>query len=201
MSEASPEKRLLEKATPEVAFCFVLNRLLEREAWARERLSPFAGACVELHAPLLPTVRLTVQADGLVEPGGAEPELTVTARPELIAALGKGEEALTRAIDVSGNARLASEVMQLARYLRWDVEEDLSRLFGDVAAHRLVQAARDFGHWQLDAARRIAESLAAYAADETRVLLRPAELEGHRERLAALRDAIERLGKRIERLG
>ena len=201
MSEASPDKRLLEKATPEVAFCFVLNRLLEREPWARERLAPFAGACVELRAPLLPSVRLTVRPDGGADPGGGEPELTITAKPELIAALGQGEEALTRAIDVAGNARLASEVMQLARYLRWDVEEDLSRLFGDVAAQRLVQAARDFGHWQLDAARRIAESFAAYAADEARVLLRPAELDAHGERVAALRDGIERLGKRIERLG
>jgi ubiquinone biosynthesis accessory factor UbiJ len=201
LSEAPPEKRLFEKATPEVAFCFVLNRLLASEAWARERLSPFAGACVELRAPLLPPVRLTVQADGRVAPGGGEPELTVTAKPELIAARGKGEEALTRAIDVSGNARLAGEVMQLARYLRWDVEEDLSRLFGDVAAHRLVQAARDFGNWQLDAARRVAESLAAHAADEARVLMRKAELEAHRERVGALRDAVERLGKRIERLG
>ena len=201
MSEASSQKRLLEKATPEVAFCFVLNRLLEREPWARARLAPFAGACVELRAPLLPSVRLTVRADGAVDPGGGAPELTITAKPELIAALGQGEEALTRAIDVSGNARLASEVMQLARYLRWDVEEDLSRLFGDVAARRLVQAARDFGHWQRDAARRIAEGFAAYAADEARVLMRPAQLDAHAERVAALRDAIERLGKRIERLG
>jgi ubiquinone biosynthesis protein UbiJ len=201
LSEASSQKRLLDKATPEVAFCFALNRLLEREAWARERLVPFAGASVELRVPLAPPVRFTLLPDGRVQPGGHEPELTLAVKPEIIAALGKGEEELTRAIEVSGNARLASEAMQLARYLRWDIEEDLSRLFGDVAAHRLVETARDFGRWHLDVVRRLAESFAAYAADEARVLVRRAELEAHRERVAALREAVERLGKRVERLG
>ena len=39
------------------------------------------------------------------------------------------------AVDISGNARLATEILALLRYLRWDVEEDLSRIFGDVIAH------------------------------------------------------------------
>ncbi|MGQ0651598.1 MAG: ubiquinone biosynthesis accessory factor UbiJ [Betaproteobacteria bacterium] len=201
MSEASSEKRLLEKATPEVAFCFVLNRLLEREAWARERLAPFAGACVELRAPLVPPLRFTLLPGGRVAAGGPQPELTLVVKPEVVAALGKGEEAISRAIEVSGNARLAAEAMQLARYLRWDIEEDLARVLGDAAAHRLVETARAFGRWQLDTARRLAESFAAYATDEARVLVRRADLEAHRERVAALRDAIERLARRLERLG
>ena len=31
------------KATPAVAFCFFANHVLDAEAWARERLAPFAG--------------------------------------------------------------------------------------------------------------------------------------------------------------
>jgi ubiquinone biosynthesis protein UbiJ len=42
-----------EKATPAVAFCFLLNRLLAAEPWARLRLAPFAGETVELRAPPL----------------------------------------------------------------------------------------------------------------------------------------------------
>ena len=41
---------LTEKATPEVAFSFLLNRLLAAEDWARQRLAPFAGEIVELRA-------------------------------------------------------------------------------------------------------------------------------------------------------
>jgi len=201
LSRAAP----LEKATPAVAFCFFLNHLLAKEGWARDKLAPFAGEAVELRAPPLPAVIVTILQDGRVEAGrvtagGAAPALTVTVKPELLRALGRGEDHLMRAVEVAGNARLAAEVMLLARHLRWDAEEDLSRLVGDVAAHRIAEGARAFVAWQADAARRFAEALADYAAEEKRVLIRRAELAAHAVHLAALRDALDRLGKRIERL-
>ena len=66
------------KATPAVAFCFLLNQLLERERWARERLERFAGQSVELRPPLLPPLRLAIAAGGRIEEGGTEPSAIVT---------------------------------------------------------------------------------------------------------------------------
>jgi len=190
-----------EKATPAVAFCFALNHLLDAEPWARERLAGFAGESVEVHAPLLPALRLTILPGGRVEAGGGEPALVLTLQPEALAGLARGGEHFMRSVEVAGNARLAAEAMALVRHLRWDVEEDLSKLIGDVAARRLVQAGRDLAAWQVDALRRLAETFADYAADESRLLVRRPELEGLGGSVAQLRDAIERLEKRIERLG
>ena len=53
-----------EKATSAVAFCFFVNRLLDAEPWARERLSPFAGEAVELVLAPLPPVRVTIVEGG-----------------------------------------------------------------------------------------------------------------------------------------
>ena len=189
-----------EKATPAVAFSFVLNRLLAAEDWARQRLAPFAGETLELRASPLPTLRLRILEGGTVEAGGAEPGLTMTLKPELLVALARGEEHAMRAVDVQGNARLAAEVLVLARHLRWDFEEDLSRLFGDVVAHRLAGAARAFAAWHVDAAQRVAGALVDYATEEKKVLVRRAELETLAQPLAQLRDAIARLDKRLERL-
>jgi ubiquinone biosynthesis protein UbiJ len=189
-----------EKATPAVAFSFVLNRLLEAEPWARERLAPFAGETLELRAPPLPALRLAVREGGRVQAGEGEPSLTMTLKPELLAALARGEEHALRSIDVEGNARLATEVLALARHLRWDVEENLSRLIGDVVAHRLVGAARAFAAWHLDAAQRIGGALVDYATDEKPVLVRRTELATLAEPVAKLRDAIARLEKRLDRL-
>jgi len=91
--------------------------------------------------------------------------------------------------------------LRLVRHLRWDVEEDLSRLIGDVAARRVVQAGRDLAVWQADALRRLADSFADYAGEEGRLLVRRRELETLGASVAQLRDAIERLEKRIARLG
>jgi ubiquinone biosynthesis accessory factor UbiJ len=190
----------LPKATPAVAFSFVLNRLLEAEPWARERLAPFAGETLELRAPPLPALRLAVVEGGRVQAGDAEPSLTMILKPELLAALARGEEHALRAVEVHGNGRLAAEVLVLARNLRPDVEEDLSRVFGDVVAHRLVDAARAFAAWHLDAAQRLGGALVDYATDERPMLVRRADLQTLADPLAQLRDAIARLDKRLERL-
>ncbi|HEX6154407.1 MAG TPA: SCP2 sterol-binding domain-containing protein [Burkholderiales bacterium] len=183
-----------------MAFSFVLNRLLAAEPWARERLAPFAGETLELRAPPLPALRLAVAEGGTIEAGNAEPSLTMTLKPDLLVALARGEEHALRAVDVQGNGRLAAEVLVLARHLRWDVEEDLSRVFGDVVAHRLAGAARAFAAWHLDTAQRLGGALVDYVTDEKPLLVRRAELETFSEPLTRLRDALARLEKRLERL-
>jgi ubiquinone biosynthesis accessory factor UbiJ len=178
-----------------------LNLLLKREAWARGKLAPFAGEVVELRAPPLPGVRFTIRATGYVdEPAaGSEPTLTLTAKPEIFAALSKGEEHLMRAVDISGNASLASEILALVRYLRWDIEEDLSRVFGDVIAHRMVGTARQLAAWQAEAGRRLAENLMEYAIEERRVVVGRAEFDLFAADVSRLRDDLARLEQRIER--
>ena len=196
MSETLPP----QKATPAVAFCFVLNRLLAAEPWARARLAPFAGETLELRAPPLPALRFSILPGGTLEAGSAMPGLVMTLKPEFLVGLARGEEHALRSVAVDGNAKLAAEVLLLARQLRWDVEEDLSRLFGDIAAHRLAEAGRAFVAWHLDAAQRLAAALTDYATDEKHFLARRAELDTLAESVARLRDAIARLDKRLERL-
>jgi len=175
LSETAPKA----KATPAVAFCFLLNRLLARETWARERLQRFVGQSVELRAPLLPPLRLTVMPGGRIEPGGLEPEAIVT-------------------VDgVSGASEFADELRYLAKHLRWEAEEELSRIVGDVAAERIAGAVRAFGRWQLDAAQRVSEALTDYATAESGALVRRAELEDFAARLERLRAAIDRLERRL----
>jgi len=198
-----------DKATFGWPFSLVLNHVLASSPEAMQRLSPFAGESVEVRAPPLPALTFTIAPGGRVETklqaGGGAPALVVTLKPELLPALGKAEEHLVRAIEVSGNERLAAEVMWLVRHLREALpdiaEEDLSRAFGDVAAHRLAQGARDFLAWQADAARRLAGAFADYATEETRLLVGRAEHDAFAAAVSRLRDAVERLEKRIAPLG
>ena len=45
-------------------------------------------------------------------------------------------------VRVEGDVQLAAEVNWLIDHVRWDIEEDLSRVMGDAPAHAMVQAAR-----------------------------------------------------------
>lgn len=189
------------KATLGWPFSFGLNRLLEAQPWARERLAPFAGMTLELRAPPLPVLRFVILPGGRLEAGGEDPALVVTLRPQALPALMQSEEHFMRSVEVTGDTRLASEVLTLMRHLRWDAEEDLSRLVGDAAAHRLMALARSFAAWQADALRRMAETLADYAVEEKRVLVSTRELGEFSEQIIRLRDAVERLEKRVRSLG
>ena len=167
------------KATPAVAFCFLLNQLLEREGWARERLARLAGQTAELRPPLLPPLRLVVAAGGRIEPGGGEPSALVTLE------------------GVTGESALADELRYLARHLRWDFEEELSRVMGDVAAERVGSTLRAFARWQVDAAQRVTEALADYATAESKALVRRGELARFAVDVERLRAAIAELERRL----
>ena len=198
MNGAPPRTK---KATLGWPFSLALNHLLAQQPWARARLAPFAGKVLELRNPPFPALRFVILPDGTVEAGGEEPALVVTLRPDAALALVRGPEHFLRSIEVSGDPALASAVMALARDLRWDAEESLSRLVGDVLAHRAADTGRAFVAWQLDAARRLGESLADYAIDEKRVLIARPEMESFAAEVTELRDALERLEKRIGQLG
>ena len=167
----------------EAPFIAALNHLLERETWARERLAAFPGAVVELVAAPFPPLRLGIDATGLATKAPAD------AQAALVASLRPG------GVDWAGDERLAESVRYVARHLRWDVEEDLSRITGDVLARRIVQTGQDLSAWQRDAARRAAENLADYLAQEKRLLVGRSELED----LARAREALERRLVELER--
>lgn len=179
-----------------------LNHMLEGEAWARARLAPFAGEACELRAAPFPVLRLRIVGEGLVEPAAedAPVALTLTLGPEAMPALLRGEDPFMRAVEVSGNARLANEVLFLVRHLRWDAENDLAAWVGDAVAHRLVRTARGLAAWHWDAAVRIATSMMDYASEEAQLLARRTESAVFGREVAALRDALERLELRLERL-
>ena len=180
-----------------------LNHLLEAEPWARERLSAFAGAIMELRFSLLPPLRLSITPEGLLWPARREelaPSLVLTFGPEVVPALIRGEDHLMRAVRTEGDSRLAAEMLFLVRHLRWDAEEDLARVLGDVAARRLAASARGLFASQREALARTAENLADYLLEERQVLAHPASFEQHRAAVAELCNAIEWLEKRIDRL-
>lgn len=182
--------------------CRALNHVLGQARWARERLVPFAGETLVIAAAALPSLRFAIEEDGLLQPAPieGEPTLTIHVRAGALAALTRGIEHATREIEVTGNARLAAEVLFLARHLRWDAEEDLARVFGDALAHRMTRDARRLARGLGETARRLAGALVDDALEERRLVVRRAEHDALARDNARLRDALDRLEKRLERL-
>jgi ubiquinone biosynthesis protein UbiJ len=188
-------------AAPAALAARVVNRLTGDAPLARERLARFAGKTVAFHVGPLP-VALTVQTTGEVLPAveGAARDLEVSASPFLLPRLAARDESAFRDVGMLGDAEFAGEIAYLAKYLRWDVEEDLSRLVGDAAAHRAVSVARGATAWGKEASERLAAGAAEYWTEEDPLIASRVKVEGFVSGVTELRDAVERLDKRIERL-
>lgn len=181
---------------------YALNHLLGAEAWARDKLKPYAGQCVEFRSPPLPALRLDILDSGLLRAAveDAAPTLVVSIGPAALPASLRGEDALMREIDIEGNADLAGTVQYLFRHLRWDIAEDLSRVFGDVLAQRMVTEGRRFAAWNRETAEKLAQNFAEYWIEEQPLLARPGEVRQFLADADQLRDDLARLEKRIETL-
>ncbi|MBE0620045.1 MAG: SCP2 sterol-binding domain-containing protein [Burkholderiales bacterium] len=177
-----------------------LNHLLEAEAWARDKLKPYAGQCVEFRSPPLPPLRLDILDTGLLRAAAkdAAPNLVVTIGPAALPAALRGEDALMREIGIEGNADLAGTVQYLFRHLRWDIADDLSKVFGDVLAQRMVSESKRFAAWNRDAAEKLAQNFAEYWVEEQPLLARPADVRQFLADVDQLRDDLARLEKRIQ---
>jgi ubiquinone biosynthesis protein UbiJ len=183
------------------AFVAFANHLLESAPWARDKLSAHAGKTA-LFDVFPARLTFAVAADGRLQPAPQEALPAVTIRLThltLLELLADGEEAWRKA-EVVGDTDFAAVISQVASNLRWDVEEDLSRVVGDIAAHRMAQAGRAAAAWPKQAAVSMAENAAEYLTEEKAVLVTPLHAAEFMHEVDELRDAVERLDKRIERL-
>ncbi len=90
---------------------------------------------------------LTIAATpaGLLErpAADAQAELTVTLTQTSPFALAQSVIAGDKpGVEIQGDVQLAAEVAWLVDNVRWDLEEDLARVVGDVPAHAIGEAAR-----------------------------------------------------------
>lgn len=176
-----------------------INHLLRGASWAREALIPHAGKTARFEVlPLV--VALTVLPGGEVVAAGADAPAAVTVRltPGLLLRLAAHDENAWREVEVVGDSEFAMAINQLVRQLRWDVEEDLSRFFGDVTAHRVVETGRSFQRWGQNTARHVGRSMADYWTEEDPLIASASDLAQFHQAVDTLRDDVARLEKRLE---
>ena len=184
-----------------------LNHLLRHEQHARDLLRPLAGRAARIAAGPL-AVQFVVGADGLVQPGEGEPQVTV--RIELAALLrdpppaGPGglpdPDRILRHAHIQGDAGFARVLAQVAAELRPDLEEDLSRIVGDAAAVRIMSAVHAARRGLQDSGARAARQAADYLAGERPWLVSKAPFDRFAAEVTELARAAERLAERTGRL-
>ncbi|MGH8193798.1 MAG: ubiquinone biosynthesis accessory factor UbiJ [Woeseiaceae bacterium] len=136
-----------------------------------------------------------------------EPDAAITGSLLSLAAMAAGGTAQSGesavrdgSLKLTGDAQIARAFQRLLDYGKPDLEEELSGIVGDVAAHGLGDIARTLRRWGQGAGRTLRQNVSEYLQEESRELPGRYEVEDFRERVDTLRDDVARMDARLKRL-
>ena len=177
-----------------------VNHVLRSAPLAMERLAKHAGRTAAIHVgPMMAALTLQTTGEVTAAVAGAPIDLVVRISPFLLPRLVAREAAAFDEIEMSGDRALADDIAFIARHLTWDVEEDLSKMVGDIAAHRLVAGARALHTWTLDAGLRTAQGAAEFWTEESPLITSRVKLAAFAEDVARFQADLDRLEQRLDK--
>jgi ubiquinone biosynthesis protein UbiJ len=182
-----------------------LQHLTNQNQWSRHYLVPFAGKVVQFNFVLI-KANLQILEDGSLaiaaESSGetAMPEATIHLPPSLALRMLAGDEAAKMQIRIEGDAHFATEFSKVLQNMRWDFEEDLSHVTGDIAASKIGAASKKFVHTAKQQTMNVAEMLSEYWQEEKNILAKKRHVEDFNAEVDVLVNDVARFEKRLEKL-
>jgi len=184
-----------------------VNRYLDLDPEGAQGFAPLYGRIIGIEVRGL-GVRLTlvpgpdrIQVFGAYD---ATPDCLIRGAPlallRMVTSEQKDTEISSGAVEIQGDSTLAHELAKAFAGLDVDWEEQLSRVVGDSIAHPVGEGLRRLGRWGRRSAETLTLDLKEYLEEEARLLPTRYELADFLADVDTLRDDVERLQARIERL-
>jgi ubiquinone biosynthesis protein UbiJ len=183
-----------------------LNRGIESSSTARTAFERVVGRVlvVEILDVRL-AITVTAAENRLLLHGESTEPCDARIKGTVISLLGmilgqEGEQRVGR-VAIEGDADVAQQFREVFRFAWPDPEEELARVFGDVAAHQLGRAGRSALDWGRRALKTFGENLSEYLQEENRTVVPKVELDEFAGEVDELREAVDRLDARVRKLG
>jgi ubiquinone biosynthesis protein UbiJ len=184
----------------------ILNRNIAEITPAREIASELNGTTVAIRVRDSALGAYFVFDDDVVALATEytdDPDVVITGSLITLARMmqGSGEAAIRSGdVDLTGDAATAQRFQKLLDLAQPDIEEELSRVIGDVAAHRIAEIARGVGKWARDARSTMGGNIREYLQEESREVPTRYEVDRFAKQVGTLRDDVERVAARLNRL-
>lgn len=183
------------------AFAVTFNHLLQSQPWSQERLQRHAGKTLQLNLPPLQLL-VGIEENGMIaaSPEDSPHDASLAVSPLALLHMLSSRPTPQALVHTTGDASLAVDFGNIMQNLRWEAEEDLSKIFGDVLGHRMARTGSGLLSGVRQAATNFAANLVEYWTEEKPLLAKRADITRFVGDVDAVRDATERLEKRVERL-
>ncbi|HEY0561947.1 MAG TPA: SCP2 sterol-binding domain-containing protein [Methylophilus sp.] len=177
-----------------------LQHLTNQNNWARPHLLSFAGKVIQFNFSVANTSVLILE-DGSLSAAGdtAVADATVHIPPSLAMRLLAKDETAKSYIKIDGDTHLAAEVSKVLQLMRWDIEEDLSRVVGDIGAYKIGEITQKTLAEIKQQGANAVDMVSEYWQEEKNILAKKRHVEQFNQDVDTLRNDVERLKKRLEK--
>lgn len=184
----------------------LLNRNIAASSVARALCERLTGKVLVLEAQGLP-FNIYFQSHGNTMELGTQfsgaPHASLKGTPlSLLRLVGPQPESALRAgtVRIEGDAEVAQAFSEFLKHARPDLEEELSRVIGDVAAHQVGNLARSVSGFARRAGETFLQNVSEYLQEEGRDVPSRTEAEEFSAGVDHLREAVDRLEARVAML-
>ena len=181
----------------------LLNRNIAASSAARASCRRLDGKVLALHVEGMPlSIFFRAQGEQMCLDTTYEgaPNATLSGTPlSLLRMAGPAPETALRtgSVHIHGDAEVAQTFSELLKQARPDLEEELSRVIGDVAAHQVGNAARSALGFARRAADTFAQNVSEYLQEEGRDAPSRTEADEFITGVDRLRDDVDRFEARL----
>jgi len=183
-----------------------INTYLQMDPETLQQLSKFSDKviAIELQDTGL-TLYCLPQTQGMTimsQYQGA-PDTTISGRPVSLAKLtimNDTQVMFAGEVTISGDVELGQRFKKLLENMDIDWEEHLSRVTGDIVAHKTGHAIREMAAWWRNNSERAQQNGREYLQEEVNILPEKQEVEAFFSDVESLRDDVARLAARITNL-
>jgi ubiquinone biosynthesis protein UbiJ len=180
----------------------VANRLLEREAWARQRLAAHSGRVFVTVLGPIPTT-LTIDETGKLSSASTSetaPDLTLRVSPFDLPALLADPTRWDRYVTAEGDLSLAATLKELAPTMPWLVEQAFADAMGAIVGQHVADIGRRLLAFPEYAAERVGDSIVGYAHERSGLLVTADESVSFADQVSSLAARADAVAVRIDAL-
>jgi ubiquinone biosynthesis protein UbiJ len=110
------------------------------------------------------------------------------------------DETAKRQINIEGDTHLVAELTKVLTNMRWDYEDDLSKLVGDIPANKIGGLGRQAFNTAKETTINLAEMLSEYWQEENPLIAKKRHVVQFNSEVDTLRSDVERFEKRLAKL-
>ncbi len=186
---------------------YVINKALQLDQKALNGLSQLNGKVFLITAPEINLELYVMPEDrGLQISLEEQDKIDVTIKGRPLALMGLvlnkdgGVSVLPKELEIKGDINLAQQLQTVLRELELDWEDYLSQWIGDTAAHKFGKLFRSTGKFLKQAGSNFSKDTSEYLRFRQKVLPDQHLIDGFVQAVDEMRNDVERLKQRIERL-